>query len=390
MASWWVVNVFLSDLIKIIEPIADEIHIITKNYGFDIAKERVRIYDTKLSLHFRDLIKSKVLSVVYQLFKIALIQIIMCCYLIRIIRRMNVIIFYVGGIDLILPMLIAKLFRKKVILFAMGRGPSMTGMSHKITRFTTVNSIFKIIIDFLFKLLYKLPDKIVLESEKEISFLGFEEYRTKIDVNGARYIDTDIFSIMKRIDERKNIIGFLSRLTEEKGVVNLVEAVPLLLNSEKNMEGKIAVMIYGDGPLKNEISKVIRENDLNDCIKLKGRIPSHDMVASVINDFKLLVLPSNIEGLPTIILEAMACGTPVLATSVGSIPYVIKDGETGFIMGNNSAECIAENVMRVLNYPNIDEIIRNARNLIEEEYTYEAAVERYKKIFEHIELGGSK
>lgn len=389
MPSFWVVSVFLSDLIKILKPIADEIHIITKNYVFATSIKKVRIYDTKLSLHFRDSIRPKILSLVYQLFKIVSIQIIMCCYLIRIIRRVNLIIFYVGGINLTLPMLIAKLFRKEVVLFAMGRGPVMKGIAYKITKFVAINAIFKTIIDLLFKLLYKLPDKIVLESEKEISFLGFEKFRNKIDVRGARYIDTDMFHIRKRIDERKNIIGFISRLSEEKGVMNLVEAVPLL-ESLKNMDRNIEVMIYGDGPLKNELNRTIQGNNLNDHVKLKGRIPSHDIVAFVLNNFKLLVLPSKFEGLPTIILEAMACGTPVLATPVGSVPEVIKDGETGFIMENNSPECIAKNIVRVLEYPDLDKVTKNARKLIEEKYTYEAAVERYKKILEHMELGGGK
>ena len=78
----------------------------------------------------------------------------------------------------------------------------------------------------------------------------------------------------------------------------------------------------------------------------------------------------------------MACDTPVLATPVGGIPDVIKDGETGFIMENNSPECIAENEIRALEHPELEKIVKNARNLVEEEFTYEAAVERYKKILE--------
>jgi glycosyltransferase involved in cell wall biosynthesis len=62
------------------------------------------------------------------------------------------------------------------------------------------------------------------------------------------------------------------------------------------------------------------------------------------------------------------------------LPDLRKDGETGFIMENNSPECIAENIERVLNHPDLDIIMKNARELIEREFTYEAAVEKYRKI----------
>ena len=79
----------------------------------------------------------------------------------------------------------------------------------------------------------------------------------------------------------------------------------------------------------------------------------------------------------------MACGTPVLATSVGGVPDLIKDGNTGFIMKDNSPECIAKNVIRALEHPNRDEIVKNARALVEQEFTYEDAVERYRQILEN-------
>ncbi|HJH26821.1 MAG TPA: hypothetical protein C5S37_08640 [Methanophagales archaeon] len=80
----------------------------------------------------------------------------------------------------------------------------------------------------------------------------------------------------------------------------------------------------------------------------------------------------------------MACGTPVLATPVGAIPDVIKDGNTGFIMKDKSPECIAKNVMRALEHPNLERIVENARALVEREFTYEAAVERYRKILKEL------
>jgi glycosyltransferase involved in cell wall biosynthesis len=110
----------------------------------------------------------------------------------------------------------------------------------------------------------------------------------------------------------------------------------------------------------------------------------HDELPRYLNELKLLILPSYTEGLPTGVLEAMACGTLVLATPVGAIPDVIKDGETGFIMENNSPECIAENVEKVLNCPNLDEIVKSARELVVKEFTYETAVDRYRKMLSYL------
>jgi glycosyltransferase involved in cell wall biosynthesis len=61
---------------------------------------------------------------------------------------------------------------------------------------------------------------------------------------------------------------------------------------------------------------------------------------------------------------------------------VVKDGRTGFIMENNSPECIAENVTRALNHPDLEQIVGNASVLVEREYTYEVTVERWKRILD--------
>ena len=76
----------------------------------------------------------------------------------------------------------------------------------------------------------------------------------------------------------------------------------------------------------------------------------------------------------------MACGTPILATPVGALPDLIKDGETGFIMEDNSPETIARNVIRALSDGRFERIARNARTLVENEFTYRAAVGRYRPI----------
>jgi len=74
----------------------------------------------------------------------------------------------------------------------------------------------------------------------------------------------------------------------------------------------------------------------------------------------------------------MACGTPVLATSVSAIPDVIKDCETGFMMEDNSPEVIAANVIRALEHPDLEGIAQRAQALVERKFTFERAVERWR------------
>jgi len=80
----------------------------------------------------------------------------------------------------------------------------------------------------------------------------------------------------------------------------------------------------------------------------------------------------------------MACGTPVLATRVGGIPDVIREGETGFIMENNSPESIAHNVIRVLDSSDFERVAEQAHDYVQTNFTFEKTVDVWRRI-----LGGS-
>jgi len=374
MPSALVVNVFLYNLVEILESICEKIYVVTSNIPRDRTfSEKIRIQDVKTTMHFRDTIRPMWWSSLLQFLKIITIQMKMCWILIKISKDIDIVIFYVGGANLLPPVLMAKALRKKVITSAIGLG-SLGYKKVRNNRLFSKGRAFSIILSVMEKTIFSLSDRVIVESPSVINFLDLGKYKQKLVTTGARYVDTELFQIKKELRERKNLVGYIGRLEEGKGVMNFFEAIPLILEKQDNLE----FFLGGYGPLYDRIKERLRSNNLSRKVELMGWIP-HDKVANYLNELKLLVLPSYSEGLPTIVLEAMACGTPVLATPVGGIPDVIKDGETGFIMENNSPKCFAENIVRVLECPDLDNVTKNARKLIKEKYTYEAAVERYKK-----------
>ena len=374
MPSALVVNVFLYNLVEILESICEKIYVVTSNIPRDRTfSEKIRIQDVKTTMHFRDTIRPMWWSSLLQFLKIITIQMKMCWILIKISKDIDIVIFYVGGANLLPPVLMAKALRKKVITSAIGLGSLGYKKVHN-NRLFSKGRAFSIILSVMEKTIFSLSDQVIVESPSVINFLDLGKYKQKLVTTGARYVDTELFQIKKELRERKNLVGYIGRLEEGKGVMNFFEAIPLILEKQDNLE----FFLGGYGPLYDRIKERLRSNNLSRKVELMGWIP-HDKVANYLNELKLLVLPSYSEGLPTIVLEAMACGTPVLATPVGGIPDVIKDGETGFIMENNSPKCFAENIVRVLECPDLDNVTKNARKLIKEKYTYEAAVERYKK-----------
>ena len=378
MASALVVNALLYNLVEILEPLCERVYVVSSNIPKDRTfSDKIRIQDVKTALHFRETIHPMWWSTLLQFLKIIIIQLKMCWVLTKISKEIDAVFFYTGGANLFPPVLMAKLLRKKVITLVTGLGSLSYKGGHSKGLFS---GAFSTTLGISERANFSLSDTLIVYSESAVDFLNLGRYKKKLVTTGARYIDTNLFQIKKELDERKDLVGYIGRLEEGKGVMNFVKAIPLILEKQDNLE----FFLGGHGPLSDRIKNELENNNLSQKVELKGWI-SHDKVAEYLNELKLFILPSYSEGLPTGILEAMACGTPVLATPVGGIPDVIKDGETGFIIEVNSPECIAENILKVLNHPHLDEIVKNARKVIEEEYDYRVAVKRYRKILRELE-----
>ena len=162
--------------------------------------------------------------------------------------------------------------------------------------------------------------------------------------------------------------------------MNFFHAISMVLEENEN----VSFMIGGNGPLSSQIDAEIKRGNLNRRVKNVGWISHDDELPVYLNTLKILVLPSYSEGLPAVILEAMACGTPVLVTPVGGLPEIVKNGQTGFLLKDNSPECIAKNIIDVLKCENLDEVSRKARNIILQNFTYEVAVRKYRSLLSQL------
>jgi glycosyltransferase involved in cell wall biosynthesis len=356
----------LSNFIDILEPLSNELFVITGKFP-DRSNERIHVIRIK-SDDKEELMLIRAIKYSFKQLKIAF-------NLIKISKSVDIVIFHIGtGID-VLPILTAKLLGKKTVKVA-------TGLSSKVAKrgnrklFGMGKIIFPRIFKILEKINYDLSDQIIVdinvESETLIHQFGLEKYRNKVIFGGALPLNINSFRINKKLKDRQNIVGCIGRLTPAKGVMNFAKAIPLILKERNDLE----FLIGGDGPLFDGVNQELKNNGSYDKVTLAGWIP-YGKLPDYYNEMKLFVDPTYTETIPTVIMEAMACGTPIVASPVDAIPDLITDGENGFLMEDNSPVCIAKNVIRALEHSNLDEIVKNAHGLIQREYTYEAVVENY-------------
>lgn len=132
----------------------------------------------------------------------------------------------------------------------------------------------------------------------------------------------------------------VGRLCEAKGQLLLVEAASIVAKLGIQFE----LVLAGDGPLRSEIERAIRSVGLEHQVRITGWISS-DAIREEILAARALVLPSFAEGLPVVIMEAMALRRPVLTTYVAGIPELVINGENGWLIAAGSADALAQAIV---------------------------------------------
>jgi len=353
----------LSDLITIICSLTKNIFLFTGDEGYGFFQKDRRLKTYNVSHTTGTFIITRILNyVVFQL-KMSLL-------IVKTRKQIDIFIFFMGGDILLLPIVTAHLLRKKVFILLAG-DPIQLHISRKDSLVLGLKTLRFFSSEY--------ADKIIVYADRIISDYSLERWKGKIVIARQHLMDFDSFKIKKEYLLRDCIIGYVGRFSEEKGILHLLHAVPDIVSKKP----EVKFLFIGVGALQDTIEQYIRNNNLSDMIILTGWV-SHDVLADYLNTMKLLVIPSDTEGLPNVMLEAMACGTPVLATPVGGIPTIIKDGKNGFILENNSPYCITLNIIKRLDDEKTVNVTGNAYQLIRNEFQFEKSVEKFKIIFDDV------
>lgn len=291
-------------------------------------------------------------------------------------RPENTVLFF-GATAYILPILFARIAGKTVLVEPRGDVPLTLQLNWEQRMSDIIAGVLAGSVRLLEQIGFRAAHTVITYTPNMARQLGLDPDSPTVYPHGARYVDTGNFRPAIQFDHREPVVGFVGRLDEEKGIRTLAAVA-------KRLPDWITFRFVGDGPLYEWLEFELAAEIQAGSVELAGWVDHNDVPAEL-NRMQLLVMPSQpTEGLPTTILEAMACGTPVYATPVSGVPDVIVDGKTGFAMTEESRDQIVRRISRGLSSEDLHEMSHRCRELIIEEYSFEAAVERYHRLFEKV------
>jgi glycosyltransferase involved in cell wall biosynthesis len=196
-------------------------------------------------------------------------------------------------------------------------------------------------------------------------------------------VDPGLFKPMKLARARNSTLLSVSNLVPKKGFLILLDACVELLALKVDWK----LIIGGDGPLRPVLEKRIEELDLTEKIDLIGHVDHKDL-NNLFNLYDVFVLPCVVtedgdrDGIPNVLIEAMAAGMPVISTPVAGIPELITNGRTGILVPSKDAKSLAQAMYTLLvNKERAEAMAQNGRRHVIENFNIHHTAERLNFLF---------
>jgi glycosyltransferase involved in cell wall biosynthesis len=169
----------------------------------------------------------------------------------------------------------------------------------------------------------------------------------------------------------------IGRLAPEKGQSVAIEATALVVQRGR----PVTLRLVGDGPDRDLLTEEIAERGLGDAVVLVGSLLPAE-VAAELRAADLLCVSSFAEGLPMVIMEAMAVGVPVVAPRIAGISELVTDGETGWTYPAGRADLLADAIQEALSTPYRDEVVKAARARVVAQHDRTSSAEALQQLFD--------
>ena len=203
---------------------------------------------------------------------------------------------------------------------------------------------------------------------------------------GARLNDEDALALRARlgVEEGARVILAVGRLSREKGHADLVAALEHLQASEPELSFRLVVV--GEGPEREAVEREARERGVSERLIFAGHVSDVRPFYALAD---VLALPSHSEGSPNVLLEAMAAGLPVAASSVGGVPEIVSDGESALLVAPHDPRAMGSALARLLKDEGLARrLASNARSLVAAHYTPDAYARSLVGLYGEILRGG--
>jgi len=179
-------------------------------------------------------------------------------------------------------------------------------------------------------------------------------------------------------------IGSIGVVSEQKGYDILLKAFKIVKKDYPNCQLEIvgALKAKGHEKFSNEIINLVSALNLNKSVFFTGALPYKDVYEHLFS-WNVFVLASKFEGFGLVLIEAMASGTPVIASNVDAIPEIVIDENTGLLFNTNNPEDLSKKILRLLKDKNLaDILVNNARMYVENKFSINNMISKLEKIYD--------
>lgn len=243
-------------------------------------------------------------------------------------------------------------------------GGDVPGFQERFTK------VYKVIAPAI-KLIWKNADALVANSQglKDMALDFYHKKNFEIICNG---VDTEMFYPIQKQESQEFTILFVSRLIERKG---LQFVIPKLQQIQDSTDKQVKLVVVGDGPYRGELERLVKEHHIEGMVQFEGQKDKSEIVPYYQNA-DLFILPSAKEGMPNVVLEAMACGLPIVMTPCEGSKELI--GENGKVVPVQEFE---REIEKIISNDNMRKTMaEESRKRVEEAFSWNSTINKYEKL----------